>query len=204
MVNRNDMPAITDTALPVTSWNFETRRVQAVGNDTLRIKPGIMALAFCGVFVLLGLGLSGLWAASVFTAFDGPGSVPLLLIGVLFAAAGLWTYHSSNEQLIINRNTGAAFTRSWKLSVPLDATSVFKHIPRQEIIAIQMTSRVVKHRTNRSRRSSSYTEYQINLCALGTERHNVLITLKPKKAEQLGLQLSRMFGVPLISHQETV
>ncbi|MFK7859286.1 MAG: hypothetical protein AB8B64_10705 [Granulosicoccus sp.] len=200
MVDGKNIPEISSTALSVSSSNFETRRVQFVNKETLLIRPSIGSLAFSGLFIMLGVGLAGFWVTSTFTAFEGPGSVPLLLIGVLFVAAGLWTYYGSNEQLVFNRTTGAAFIRSWRPSVPLDTTFVFRHIPSQDIIAIQTISRVVKHRTNRSRRSSSYTEYQVNVCTSDHERHNALVTLKSKKAEALGVRLSQMFSVPLSSH----
>lgn len=193
-VNR---PASADTALLVASSNFESRRVQAVDNDTLRIKPTVISLAFCLVFIVLGLGLAGLWAANTFTSFAGPGSIPLLFIGVLFLAAGLGIYHSNNEQLVINRDAGVAFVKSWHPSASLDKTSLFKHIQSQDIMAIQTISRVVKHRSSKSKRRSTYTEYQVNLCTLDAERHNVFITLKSEKAKDLGNKLAQMFGVPL-------
>ncbi len=198
MMNENaNMPASTDTAMLVASSNFESRKIQPVDNDTLRIKPTIISLAFSLVFIVLGLGLAGLWAARTFTSFDGPGSIPLLLIGVLFVAAGLATYHSSNEQLVINRDAGVAFLRSWHPSVSLEKTSLFRHIQSQDIIAIQTVSRVVKHRSSKNRRRNSYTEYQVNLCTSGAERHNVFITLKQEKAKELGNQLVQLFDVPL-------
>ncbi|MFK8080703.1 MAG: hypothetical protein AB8B97_10490 [Granulosicoccus sp.] len=200
MVDSTDRPGITAIALPVTSWSFETRKVQCVDIDTLRVKPGAFALAFSALFVVLGLALAAFWFAARFTAFEGPGSIPLLLIGVLFVAAGLWTYHGFNEQVIVNRTTGVAFMRSWSLSMPPDSSRLSQGIAAQEIIAIQMISRVVKHRSNRSRRGSSYTEYQVNLCDADNERHNTLISLKPEKAEAFGSQLAQMFDVPLVRH----
>jgi hypothetical protein len=123
MTENTNMPTPADTALLVTSSNFESRRIQPVNNDTLRIKPTVVSLAFSLVFIILGLVLAGLWAANTFTSFDGPGSIPLLFIGVLFVVAGLGIYHSNNEQLVINRDAGVAFVRSWSLSVSLDKTS---------------------------------------------------------------------------------
>lgn len=191
------MTTATDTALQVASSNFETRRIESVNNDTLRIKPTIGSLAFSLLFVFLGLVLGGLWAASTFTTFEGPGSFPLLLIGVLFLVAGLGIYRSSNEQVLVNRDVGVAFMRSWHPSISLETTSVYKHVEPQDITAIQTISRVVKHRSNRNKRQSTYTEYQVNLCTSDGTRHNAFITLEADKARTLGDQLAQMFSVPL-------
>lgn len=192
------LPGAEPTALVVASSNFESRSVHIINDETLRIKPTVASLAFSFVFVLLGLGLAVLWGLSTFTDFDGPGSVPLLLIGVLFAAAGLGSYYSSNEQLVINREAGVAFIRSWRPSASPDTSLMSKHIKVADISAIQTISRTVKHRS--SKRRNSYTEYQVNVCVGDEERHNVFITLKQEKAEELGRRLSTLFGVSLFVH----
>jgi len=201
MKEHNSIVTTQETPLPVSSASFETRKVQIVDEQTLRIKPTLRSLAFSLLFILLGLGLAGFWAASTFSTFDGPGSIPLLLIGVLFAATGFWSYRSGNEQVLIHHDTGAAFIRSWRPTMPLDTAALFKHIKAQDITAIQMISHDVKFRSNRSKRSNSYTEYQVNLCTADGERHNVFITLKSDNSETLGKVLASLFNVPLRVHK---
>ena len=198
--NMSDVSAAqttNDEPLPVASQNFESRKIQIIDDVTLRIKPSLMALAFCLMFALPGVVLIGLWVATSFTAFDGPGSFPMLLIGMLFTAAGLGFYYSSNEQIVVNREAGVAFIRSWHPSVSLDASSVFRHIQPHEISAIQTLSRVVKHRTNRSKRRSRFTEYQVNVCLIDGERHNLLTTLKAEKSDKTGQRMATIFNVPM-------
>ena len=199
MSDNRSTPPISDVALTLSSANFETRKIQHVGDDTLRIKPTIGSMAFSLLFVVVGMGLIGLWFANTFTSFNCPGSIPLSLIGLVFCAAGLGLYYSGNEQLVINRETGVAYLQSWRPSVPLNTAALSKHIEAKDIFTIQYVSRVVKRRSNKSRRLNSYTEYQINLCTSDGERHNVIQTLKLEKAEELGHQLARVFGVPLVN-----
>ena len=199
MSNNRPTPPIEDVALTLSSANFETRKIQHVSDDTLRIKPTIGALAYSLLFFVLGLILVGLWVANTFSSFNGPGSIPLSLIGLVFSAAGLGLYYSGNEQLIINRAKGVAYLQSWRPSVPLDTAALTKHIEAKDIISIQRVSRVVKRRTNRSRRLNSHTEYQINMCTSDGERHNVIQTLKLENADELGHLLAEMFGVPLVT-----
>lgn len=199
MSDKEPTSLIPTVALTLSSANFETRKVQHVSDDTLRIKPTIGSLVFSLLFVVVGLCLTGFWFASTFASFNGPGSIPLLLIGLVFSAAGLGLYYSGNEQLVINRETGVAYLQSWRPSVPLETTALTKHIEAKDITTIQRVSRVVKRRSNKSRRLNSYTEHQINLCTSDGERHNVIQTLKPKKADELGTQLARIFGVPLVN-----
>lgn len=197
MIQIPDNSADADSALLVDSTNFESRKVLRDNKETLRIKPTFTSLAFSLLFLALGIIMIGFYLASTFTSFDGPGSVPLMLIGVLFAAAGLITYYSSNEQLVINSEVGVVFMQSWNPSVSLDLTSVKKHIEKQDIVAIQTISRVVKRRSNRNTRSATYTEYQVNLCVSDSKRHNLFVTLKSEKADNLANDLVQIFNVPL-------
>jgi len=197
MKDTNNIPTDTSAALDVKSANFETRKVQRINENTLRIKPSTASLAFSLLFVVLGLIIAGLYLFSKFTTFDGPASIPLVLLGVLFLATGLGSYYDSNGQLVLNRANGVAFMRSWHPSASVETTALKKHVRSQDIIAIQTLSRLVKSRTNRSRRLASYTEYQVNLCASDNERFNVFVTRKPKKAEALGGELAQLFDVRL-------
>lgn len=199
MSDSRPITPIPDVALTLASANFETRKIQRIGDDTLQIKPTIGSLAFSLLFVVVGMVLVGLWFASTFASFNGPGSIPLSLIGLVFCAAGLGFYYSGNEQLVINRETGVAYLQSWRPSIPLRTAALTKRIEAKDIITIQRISRVVKRRTNKSRRLNSYTEYQINLCTSDGERHNVIQSLKLEKADELGHQLAEIFGVPLVN-----
>ncbi|MFT4728934.1 MAG: hypothetical protein ACI9UN_003447 [Granulosicoccus sp.] len=197
MTKKTNLTASADAALAVDSSHFESRKIQTIDSRTLLIKPTIATLAFSLLFVFLGLAVAAVWAVSTMTSFEGPDSIPLLLIGVLFIVAGLGTFYSSNEQLLINNNTGAGFIRSWYPAVSSEKASTYKQLLAQDIVAIQTVSRPVKRRSNRSKRSNSYTEYQVNLCTADDERHNAFITLKSEKADQLGSQLANLFNVPL-------
>ena len=203
------MTAPSDVALSVPSSNFESRKFKQINEQTLRIQPSIGSLLFSLLFFLIGAGLIGVWAASTFSSFEGSNSIFLLLVGITIAALGLGFYRSSNEQLIVNRETGAAFIRSWWPSVPLNTKSMFRHISPQQIDAVQLVSRVVtRTSTNRSRSghqrgrktSRSYTEFQVNLCTSDDERHNALVTLKFEKAEKVGALLAQILEVQLVDH----
>ena len=197
MKDATDISNDASSALDVKSANFEKRKVQRINEETLHIKPSTTSLAHSLVFVLLGLIIGGLYLVSEFTAFDGPASVPLVLLGVLFLVTGLGTYYDGNEQLVISRETGVAFIRSLYPSASAKPTAVKKHVKPQDIIAIQTISRLVKNRTNKSARLASYTEYQVNLCLLDNERCNVFVTRKVQKAEDLAYELAQLFDVPL-------
>ncbi len=186
-----------DTPLLVATSYFESRKIQTLSGDALRIKPTLMSLGYSLVFIVLGLILVGLWVANTVSSFDGPGSVPLALVGVLFLVAGLGIYYGHNEQILIDRDSGVAFFKSWRPSVSAEKTSVSKHLAPHDIIAIQTISRIVKHRSSRNKRRSTYTEFQVNVCTVDESRHNVFVTLKVQKAKNLADQLAQMFNVPV-------
>ncbi len=197
MKDATDISIDASSALDVKSANFEKRKFQRINDKTILIKPSTTSLAFSLVFVVLGLSIGALYLLSKFTAFDGPASIPLLLLGALFLVTGLGTYYDGNEQLVISRETGVAFIRSWHLSASAKPAALKKHVKPQDITAIQTISRLVKSRTNKSTRLASYTEYQVNLCLLDNERYNVFVTRKVKKAEDLARELAQLFDVPL-------
>ena len=192
-----DDTSSTDTALPVETSHFESRKIQPADDGSLLIKPTIAALAYGLLFVLLGLAIGALWSISRFTSFEGPDSSPLLLIVALFLVAGLATYFSNNEQVLINHSDGVKFIRSWRPAVSAQESSHYKLVPAQDIVAIQTVSRFIKRRSNRGKRNGSYTEYQVNLCTQDNLRHNVFITLKPESAEQLAQRIALLFNVPV-------
>jgi len=189
--------------LSVTASNFETLKVTQVDEHTIQIKPTIASLIFNLVFLSIGLGLIVLWAVSAFSAFDGSNSIFLLFIGAVFAAMGLFLYRTSNEQVIINRETGIAYVRSWLPSVPLNTQTMYKHILPSQVEAIQLVSRKVQQSSRSSRKRkrrthSSYIQFQVNCCT-DNERTNVLVTLKQEKARTLGSSMSQIFEVPLLN-----
>ena len=206
------MTALPDTALSVPSSNFESHKFKQIDEHTLRIQPTIGSLAFCLLFFLIGCGMVLFWIASAFSSFDGANSVILLLVGLLFTGFGLALYRKSNEQLIINRKTGAAFIRSWLPSVPLNTRSLFRHVLPTEIRAIQLVARVVSgNSTNRSKSgrqrgrktTRSYTEFQVNICTTDDERSNALVTLKHDKAEKAGALMAQILDVQLVDQVDT-
>ena len=179
----------------VGSSNFESQKFVSVDDNTMRIKPTIGALALGALFVLIGLGLVGYWGAAKFGILDDVDATPLLFFGLIFVAVGLLIYRGSNDQIVINRDVGIAFIKSWSPTVTLDRNAVAKHIQPNEILAIQSTSRLVKSHTRK--RTTTYTQYQVNLYTSDEKRHNIYVTLKPENAENFGHKLAALFGVPL-------
>lgn len=188
-----------DDELFVGSSNFESLKVVSVDNDTIRINPTIGSLAFGALFALIGLGLVAYWGGATFGILDDTGVTLLLIFGLLFVAVGVLIYRGSNKQVVINREVGVAFIKSWSPAGSLDSSAVSKHIKPNEIVAIQGASRLVeshKRKGNRNR-SNSYVQHQVNLFTSDKKRHNVYVTLKPENAENLGSKLAALFSVPL-------
>ena len=184
-------------ALPVAGHNFESRKVHFINESMYCVKPSIFALAFCLLFALPGVLMVTLWIATALGVITGPGSFPMLLLGLLFTAAGIGLYYSINEQVILEKKSGIAFIQSWLPSGLSDSKNVFKRVVPEEMSAVQAVSRLVKHRSNRSIRRSSYTEYQVNVCLVTGERRNLFITLKPERAEKFAECAALLYQVPL-------
>lgn len=194
---------MTDTPhapLVLPSASFETQRFTLVDDVTLRVRPSIPSQAFSLLFTIAGIGLLGLWGVSAFTAFEGTNSFLLPLIGAVFMAVGVFTYRQDNTQLIINRDTGAAFVRSWWPSVPLDTRTLYLHIKPDDIVAIQTVSRTVESRPSRKGKVSRYTQIQVNLRTRDNQRHNAFVTLKAERANDLATHLARILNVEWVMH----
>lgn len=198
MFDPDDIVERSNAPLTVASTNFETRKFQWIDDSTVWIKPTLFALAYSWVFLLLGVVLIGLWVARSFTLFEGPGSPPLALIGVLFVVAGLVIYYTHNEQIFIEKDTGVYFKKTWLIfSSKTELSKSYRHVPVENLDTIQYLSHEVKHRTNRARRRSTYTEYQVNLCCKAGERYNLFFTLNSSKADKCALEISALLGLPL-------
>ena len=183
----------------VGSSNFESQKVVLVDNDTLRINPTIGSLGFGALFALIGLGLVGFWAAATFGSLDDSGGALMLIVGLAFVAVGLLIYRGSNKQVVINKEVGVAFIKSWSPAGSLDRSAVIKHLEPDEIVAIQSTSRVVesRNRKNRKTRKTAYTQHQVNILTSDEKRHNVFVTLKPENADNVANSLAALFNLPL-------
>ena len=187
------IPMLLETA------KFETRKVEFTSNDSITIKPTWLSLAYSLIFITLGAVLASLWIAKKFTEFGGPGSVPVLLLGILFAVAGLGIYYSNNEHVLINKKDGFFYAKSWWPSVTVLNSSQAKRVQATDVVSVQSIARDVKHRTNRNRRRSTYTEYQVNVYVGDRLRHNVFVTLREQKANALAEKLVEFFGVPRLT-----
>jgi len=183
---------------------MESRKVHCINETTYCVRPSTFALVFCLLFALPGVLMVTLWIVTTLAIKTGPSSFPMLLLGLLFTAAGVGLYRSINEQVMLEKKSGIAFVRSWlpsELPSELsDSKNVFKRAMPEEMCAIQIVSRLVKHRSNRGKRRSCYTEYQVNVCLLTRERHNLFITLKPERAEKFAQRAALLYQVPLWRH----
>lgn len=174
--------------------NFETQTFRAVDDLTLRIRPSMASQAFSLLFVTVGIGVFGAAIAITFAVMEGSNSVLMLLIGAALIAAGIVTYRQGNTQIIINRDTGAAFVRSWWPSVPLDTRNLHRHIEVRDIIAIQTASRIIESTSTRGK-TTRYSQYQVNLCLADGDRYNAFVTTRQALADELSSHLQRIFDV---------
>ena len=188
---------MTDTPQPplvLPSANFETQKFTPVNDATLRIRPSIGSQAFSLLFVIVGIGLLGVAIAITFSVIEGSNSLLMLLIGAVFIAAGGVMYRQGNTQIIINRDSGAAFVRSWWPTVPLDTQNLYQHIQAQEMVAIQTASRIIESARTRGK-ATRYTQFQVNLCTADGKRHNVFVTTRQECAEDLASHLRRILNI---------
>lgn len=198
MFEAEELVVQSDAPLKVASTNFESRRIQRLNENMLCVKPTLLSLAYSGVFVFLGCVLVGLWGAQILTTFEGPGSLPLAFIGLLFISAGMGIYYTHNEQVLVARDQGVQFRRSWRLGNISDNGPSYKTIDIRYIEKIQLLSHSVKHRTNRNKRRSTYVEFQVNVCCAEQDRYNLFITKKSDQAEKFANQVSALLDVPLV------
>lgn len=197
------MKHIPNYALPLASANFETRQFKQLDDHTLHIQPTIVSLAIRFLVVLVGLGLLVFWCITKFSAGSDSNSIYILLMSALFTSAGLYSYYTGNEQVIINHEIGAAFIRTWLPAVPDRVESTSRHIDPTDIVAVQIVSKAI--RTSESQKkhrnwSTHYTEYQINLCTADTNRVNAFVTLRSDNAIRVAHLIAEILEVELVDH----
>lgn len=197
MFNTDDIVDHSEAPLEVASMNFESKRYSRLDKNSVCVKPTVLALGYSFLFLVLGSSLIALWLARTFTSFEGPGSLPLALIGLLFLFSGFVIYYNHNEQVLIEKDSGVHFKRSWRFNSLTDRTASHLSFLPDKVEKLQLLSHVVKHRSNRSRRRNSYTQTQVNLVARSGDRHNLFMTLKPERAVEFAEQISQLLEVPI-------
>ncbi len=188
---------IADAPLEVASTSFESKRFVQLNEDSVCVKPTVFALGYSFLFLILGFALIALWLLRTLTSFDGPGSLPLALIGILFLFTGFVIFYNHDEHVLVEKGIGVHFKRSWRVNSLFDRSAYRMSFSPEDVEKVQLLSHVVKHRSNRSKRRNSYTEYQVNLITKGGDRRNLFITLKPARADEFAEQVSLLLEVPL-------
>lgn len=188
-----------DDGLFAGSSNYEIQKFVVDDSNSMRIKPTIASLAAGVTFTLMALGLIGYWGAAKFGFLNDTVDIPVLIGGLIFLALGLMFYRGNNEQIVIDKEAGLAFIRSWSPTVSLNTKAVSKQIKPDEIVAIQRTSRVVE--TLNRKRKKKFVQHQVNVYTSDEKRHHVFVTLKPENAENFGNKLAEFFGVPLHNNE---
>lgn len=153
-------------------------------------RPAAAYIAFCGFFLLIGLGI--MIAFIVFLHPREAGQFIPILMGLLFAAVGAGMLAFGARPVIFDKETGTAW-RGWR-----DPRSDFEHGQERsgvlcrldDIHALQIVSEFI--RSSKSS-SSSYTSYELNLVMLDGKRLNVVdhgdVAQLRKDAAELGVFL---------------
>lgn len=197
MFNSDEIVDLSKAPLEVASTSFESKRYLQVSDNCICVKPTVFALGYSFIFIILGITLVALFLFRTFTSFDGPGSVPLALVGLLFLFTGFVIFYNHDEQVLIEKHKGVQFKRSWRFNNLFDRAVGQQSLSSEAVEKVQLLSHVVKHRSNRSKRRNSYVEYQVNLVADNGDRRNLFITLKPARAAEFAEQASSLLEVPL-------
>lgn len=197
MFNSDDFVDISEAPLDVASTSFESKRFLKVNKNSVCVKPTFFALGYSFIFISLGFTLIALLFFRTFTSFDGPGSLPLALIGLLFLFTGFVIFYNHDEQVFVEKDKGVIFKRSWRFNNLFDKAGYQQSFGFEEIEKLQLLSHVVKHRSNRSKRRNSYVEYQVNLVSKSGDRRNLFLTLKPERAVAFAEEASSLLEVPL-------
>ena len=197
MFNNDDLVDLSEAPLDVASNSFESKRFLRVSDNSIGVKPTLFALCYSFLFIFLGFTLIALLLFRTFTSFDGPGSLPLALIGLLFLFTGFVIFYNHDEQVLIEKGKGVNFKRSWRLNNLFDRSAYQQSYRSEDVEKVQLLSHGVKHRSNRSKRRNSYIEYQVNLVLKGGDRRNLFITLKSARAVEFAERASSLLEVPL-------
>ena len=179
-----DPPDFGDPVAARTQWT----RAKASGEDnrTRKIKPAVEGrlefrialggMVFCGVFLLLGIGvvIGGILLAVSRFAIS---SVPVLFLcffGSIFVVIGVCLFYSKNKPIVFDKHSGYF----WKgYSEPQQALTpeMSKDFVRlKDIHAIQLLSKECSTHSNNSSGGKTYFCFEINLVLKDSSRRNVV------------------------------
>ena len=168
--------------------NIRTHALKRTDNDRCVFRPAAGYIAFCGFFLLIGLGI--MVAFIIVIHRRDPGQFIPILMGLLFAAVGGGMLAVGARPVVFDKETGTAW-RGWR-----EPRSDFEHGQERsgvfcrldDIHAIQIVSEYI-----RSNKNKSYTSYELNLVMADGKRLNVVdhgdVAQIRKDAAELGVYL---------------
>jgi hypothetical protein len=181
-----------------TSWeplkgggtNFKTHVLEEThpGRLEFRISPGM--IAFSAVFAFIGLALLGYKLATASWPYH-KNDWSVLVIGAVFALAGLGMLYSGSTRAVFDRNRGY-FIKSRKRPEQVAAPSTLKnHVALHRIHAVQLLSEYCKGDKSR------YFSYELNLVLDDGSRLNVIDHGDLQTARADAQTLAAFLGKPL-------
>lgn len=175
-------PAVFDDSVALkTEWgplkgggtNIRTHALKQTVEGRCEFRPSLAFLFFCGVFLLIGLGID---AAFIYILISGSKPMPfheglfLILFGLVFACVGGAMLYFGARPVVFDKSTGGVW-KGWR-----EPRSDFEHgrettgylCRLDEIHALQLVSEFVRGN------KSSYTSYELNLVRVDGSRLNVV------------------------------
>ena len=160
----------------------------------LSYKPSMTGWIFSLIFMLTGL-------LSVVVYFFVPvtGNAPkwvLLLVGVLFMAAGVFIFFQSSRIIAFDENLGL-FYRGKKARSSREIQGHLTAVPFSDIHALQLLLRMSRVKSTDNRPDRFVPVYELNLVKADGERVHVITYSRREKAREDAYTLSDRLHVPV-------
>lgn len=160
----------------------------------LSYKPSMTGWIFSLIFMLTGL-------LSVVVYFFVPvtGNAPkwvLLLVGVLFMAAGVFIFFQSSRIIAFDENLGL-FYRGKKAKATMKSEGSQNAVPFSDIHALQLLLRMSRVKSADNRPDRFIPVYELNLVKADGERVHVITYSRREKAREDAYTLSDRLHVPV-------
>jgi hypothetical protein len=196
-------PALADTVAPRVDWspvkhggaNFRTKRLVARGPGRFEVRVTWQSIAFCALFIAVGLGVGG----GALVAGGGSSSLEALVplcFGALFAGIGAVMLYFFSRPAVFDRQLGWYWRGNPTLRAPGEIRRLGDATELANVQALQVL-------TERVSGKSSYNSYELNLVLKDGKRINVMDHGHESTLRADAQSLAQLLGVPVWTRSST-
>lgn len=174
--------------------NFQTHRLSIVHSDRIVFKPSLGAYLFGGIFVVIGIGVSVIFATSQQRQADEVSpfiNIFPVLMGLGFSTVGFFMIRAFVKPITLDRRKRFFWKGKLAPDEVFDRAEVKEHASFDDIHAVQLLAEWI------SGQKSSYYSYEMNLVLKDGSRLNIIDHGSRARIQRDAAKVAAFIGCPV-------